>query len=263
MINVRRVVTRLFRSQFCNLDTLGGKRHLNLLEYQSKEILSGAGVSVQKFVVVSDKGEIKKKVDGFVVDEYVVKAQVHAGGRGKGHFDTGFKSGVHILKDKTKIADIAKAMLGNKLITKQTPPAGVLVNHVMIAESVDIFEEKYLCFILDRSHNGPVCIASPAGGMDIEEVAKSTPEKVRTIPIDIMSGISQSTAKDIAKFLEFDAKTVDQAADEIIKLYNVFTKFDVTQLEINPLAKTNRGVISVDAKVLVDDNANFRQKKSF
>ncbi|XP_021954531.1 succinate--CoA ligase [GDP-forming] subunit beta, mitochondrial [Folsomia candida] len=260
--NVCRGVTRLLRNRGANLDSTP-KRNLNLLEYQSKEILAGAGVAVQKFVVVSDKAQVAKKVDGFKVEEYVVKAQVHAGGRGKGHFDTGFKSGVHILKDKSKIADIAKAMLGNKLITKQTPPGGVPVNHVMIAESVDIFEEKYLCFILDRSQNGPVCIASPAGGMDIEEVAKNTPEKVKTVPIDVMKGISSSTAKEIAQFLEFDASTVDQAASEIVKLYNVFTKYDVTQLEINPLAKTNRGVIAVDAKVLIDDNASFRQKQTF
>jgi succinyl-CoA synthetase beta subunit len=213
--------------------------------------------------VINNSSQISGKVNGFQVEEYVVKAQVHAGGRGKGHFDTGFKGGVHVLKEKNKVPDIVSAMLGNKLITKQTPPEGVPVNSVMIAESVDILEEKYLCFILDRSMNGPVCIASPAGGVDIEEVAKTSPEKVKTVPIDIVQGLSSSAAKDIAKFLEFDSASVDQAASEISKLYNVFAKYDVTQLEINPFAKTNRGVLCVDAKVTIDDNAEFRQKAIF
>lgn len=130
---------------------------------------------------------------------------------------------------------------------------------VMIAESVDILEEKYLCFLLDRSMSGPVCIASPAGGVDIEEVAEKHPEKIKTLPIDIMEGMTMAEAKEVAKFLEFDSASVDQAADEISKLYSVFAKYDVTQLEINPFAKTNKGVLCVDAKVQIDDNASFRQ----
>jgi len=239
------------------------KRELNLLEYQSKEILSAGGVSVQKFVVVNNKNEISSRLNSFKVDEYVVKAQVMAGGRGKGHFDTGFKSGVHILKEEGKVPGIVGAMLGNRLITKQTPTNGVPVDAVMIAESVDIFDEKYLCFLLDRDHNGPVCIASPAGGVDIEDVAKSTPEKVKTVPIDIVEGLSQSKAKEIAAFLEFKGSIVDQAANEILKLYKVFMKYDATQLEINPFASTNKGVISVDAKVQLDENAKFRHKEIF
>jgi len=137
------------------------------------------------------------------------------------------------------------------------------VRSVMIAESVDIFEEKYLCFILDRACGGPVCIASPEGGVDIEEVAEKTPEKVKTVPIDIFKGLDKSAAQDIAKFLGFDGPLVDQAATEIKNLYSVFAKYDLIQLEINPFAKTNRGVISVDAKLQVDENAKFRQKDLF
>jgi len=255
------LTSRLFKQE--RNQNIACKRFLNLLEYQSKDILDKCGVAVQKFVVVNNSSEISGVVNGFKVDEYVVKAQVHAGGRGKGHFDTGFKGGVHILKEQNKVPDIVSAMLGNKLITKQTPPDGVPVASVMIAESVDILEEKYLCFLLDRTMSGPVCIASPAGGVDIEEVAKSTPEKVKTVSIDIEEGLTSAKAREIAKFLEFDLSSEDQAASEISKLYDVFTKYDVTQLEINPFAKTNRGVLCVDAKVQIDDNADFRQKAIF
>ncbi|CAL8103849.1 unnamed protein product [Orchesella dallaii] len=252
---------QLYRHQKNQLEI--SKRFLNLLEYQGKAILDKSGVAVQKFVVVDDASQILSKVSNFRVDEYVIKAQVHAGGRGKGHFDTGFKGGVHILKVSKKVPDIVAAMLGNKLITKQTPPGGVPVNSVMIAESVDIFEEKYLCFLLDRSSSGPICIASPAGGVDIEQVAESNPEKIKTVSIDVMEGLTLSSALEIARFLEFDPKSVDQAASEIAKLYDVFMKYDVTQLEINPFASTNRGVLCVDAKVQIDDNACFRQKAIF
>jgi succinyl-CoA synthetase beta subunit len=226
-------------------------------------ILASNGVAVQKFVVVKELSEIADRVNSFNADEYVVKAQVMAGGRGKGHFDTGFKSGVHILKEKSKVPEIVRSMLGNRLITKQTPEAGVLVRSVMIAESVDILEEKYLCIVLDRGTGGPVCVASPDGGVDIEEVAEKHPEKVKTVPIDIIDGLSKATAKEIAKFLKFEGKALEQAADEILKLYAVFIKNDLTQLEINPLANTNRGVVAVDAKLQVDENAKFRQKALF
>ncbi|ODN02001.1 Succinyl-CoA ligase [GDP-forming] subunit beta, mitochondrial [Orchesella cincta] len=184
---------RLFRQQ--KKEFLQSKRFLNLLEYQGKDILDKSGVAVQKFVVVDDASSISSKVNSFQVEEYVVKAQVHAGGRGKGHFNTGFKGGVHVLKDQKKVPDIVAAMLGNKLITKQTPASGVPVNSVMIAESVDIYEEKYLCFLLDRSSSGPICIASPAGGVDIEQVAESNPEKIKTVAIDVMEGLTPSAAR--------------------------------------------------------------------
>jgi len=252
---------RLFRQQRKELAL--SKRFLNLLEYQGKDILDKSGVAVQKFVVINDASQIQPKLSTFQVNEYVVKAQVHAGGRGKGHFDTGFKGGVHVLENPIKVSEITKAMLGNKLITKQTPAGGVPVNSVMIAESVDIYEEKYLCFLLDRSSSGPICIASPAGGVDIEQVAESDPDKVMTLSIDVVEGLTPSAAEDIARFLQFDNQSVKQATDEIGKLYDVFMQNDITQLEINPFAATNKGVLCVDAKVQIDDNANFRQKAIF
>ncbi|SPP76933.1 blast:Probable succinyl-CoA ligase [Drosophila guanche] len=155
-------------------------------------------------------------------------------------------------------------MIGNRLITKQTPKSGILVNKVMVARSVNITRETYLCILLDREHNGPVLIASPAGGMDIEAVAEETPEKLLTVPLDIDKPIPEATLIEVAKFLEFKGDTVKRCAEEIQKLYTLFKSVDAVQIEINPLAETDKGeVISVDAKLNFDDNAQFRQKDIF
>lgn len=193
-----------------------------------------------------------------------MKAQILAGGRGKGHFDNGFKGGVHLTKDKSEAVILAEKMLGHRLITKQTPDDGIEVKKVMIADSVNIVRETYFCILLDREHNGPVMIASEAGGMDIEQVAKDTPEKVKTIAIDPMKGLSHQTALELADFLAFKGPLREKAANEIEKLYELFGKVDAVQIEINPLAETDDGrVISVDAKLNFDDNAQFRQKPIF
>lgn len=198
------------------------------------------------------------------VKEFVVKAQILAGGRGKGHFDNGFKGGVHLTKDKKEAYSLAQKMLGHRLITKQTPTDGIEVKKVMVADSVNIVRETYFCILLDREHNGAVCIASEAGGMDIEQVAKDTPEKLMTVAVDPVAGLSHATALELSKFLGFKGKLVEKAAHEIKKLYELFEKVDAVQIEINPLAETDDDrVISVDAKLNFDDNAQFRQKKIF
>uniref|UniRef100_U5EJ13 Succinate--CoA ligase [GDP-forming] subunit beta, mitochondrial n=1 Tax=Corethrella appendiculata TaxID=1370023 RepID=U5EJ13_9DIPT len=238
-------------------------RHLNLLEYQSKKLLDECGVAIQNFRVLEGKQDAKI-LDDFNVKEFVVKAQILAGGRGKGHFDTGFKGGVHITKDRSEVMKLVDEMVGHKLITKQTPKEGILVKKVMVADSINIVRETYLSIVMDREQNGPVIIASPAGGMDIEQVAEKTPEKILTIPVDILNGLPHGKCIEIAQFLEFKGKLVEKAAYEIQKLYRLFTKVDATQIEINPLAETDDGrVISVDAKLNFDDNAEFRQKKIF
>lgn len=196
--------------------------------------------------------------------EYVVKAQILAGGRGKGHFDNGFKGGVHFTQDSKKVLELVDNMVGNKLITNQTPKEGILVKKVMVADSVNILRETYFCILMDREHNGPVIIASPCGGMDIEQVAKDTPDKIKTVPINVVEGLSRETAKDLARFLEFKGELVEKTATEIIKLYDLFNKVDAVQIEINPLAECDDGrVISVDAKLNFDDNARYRQKEIF
>lgn len=198
------------------------------------------------------------------VREYVVKAQILAGGRGKGHFDNGFKGGVHLTQDKKEVMSLVDKMIGHRLITNQTPDDGIEVKKVMVADSINIVRETYFCIILDREHNGPVIIASPDGGMDIEQVAKDTPERVKTIAIDPVEGLSSSTAKELAEFMLFKGTLVDKAASEIEKLYKLFLKVDAVQIEINPLAETDDNrVISVDAKLNFDDNAQFRQSSIF
>lgn len=155
-------------------------------------------------------------------------------------------------------------MVGHNLITKQTPPDGILVKKVMVASSVNIVRETYVCIVMDRDSNGPVLVASPDGGVDIEAVAEKTPERLKKVPIDIKSGIAQATAIEVAEFLEFKGPLVQRAADEIVKLWKLFVKVDAVQIEINPLAETDDGkVISVDAKLNFDDNAQFRQKEIF
>ncbi|KAM8710423.1 hypothetical protein ACLKA7_017096 [Drosophila subpalustris] len=239
-------------------------RHLNLLEFQSKDLLQKYGVAIQQFKVLDNSKSDAQVVQSFDCPEYVVKAQILAGGRGKGTFDNGFKGGVHITTNKSEVLSLSKQMIGNRLITKQTPKTGIMVNKVMVARSINITRETYLCILLDREHNGPVLIASPAGGMDIEAVAEETPEKLKTVPLDIAKPIPDSVLLDVAKFLEFKGDAVQRCADEIQKLYTLFKAVDAVQIEINPLAETDKGeVISVDAKLNFDDNAQFRQKDIF
>merc|ERR1712099_42346 len=139
----------------------------------------------------------------FPCKEYVIKAQVLAGGRGKGHFDNGFKGGVHLTKEPQKVSNLVNSMLGNRLITKQTPPEGIPVSKVMVAEAIDITRETYFCIAMDRDSNGPVIVASPDGGVDIEEVAEKTPERIKKVPVDIHAGVTDDIANDVAAFLGF------------------------------------------------------------
>ncbi|KNC26319.1 hypothetical protein FF38_00870 [Lucilia cuprina] len=239
-------------------------RHLNLLEFQSKDLLQKYNVAIQKFKVLDNSSKDVEVLKQFECPEYVVKAQILAGGRGKGVFDNGFKGGVHITTKKDDVLSLSKKMIGNRLITKQTPKSGIMVKKVMVARSVNIVRETYLCILLDREHNGPVLIASPAGGVDIEAVAEETPEKIKTIPLNIDKPIPHETLVEVAKFLEFKGDTIETCAQEIQKLFDLFKAVDAVQIEINPLAETDKGeVISVDAKLNFDDNAQYRQKEIF
>lgn len=238
---------------------------MNLLEYQSKELLRDCGVSVQNFAIVDDLTKANSALQKISADEYVIKAQVLAGGRGKGWFDNGFKGGVHLTKDHKAVIDVVKNMLGHRLITKQTSKDGILVQKIMIAESVNIARETYICILMDRQHNGPVLIASPAGGMDIETVAEKNPELIKTIPLDIYYGIDDEIAKDVSIFLGFvDSEIQQKAIFELKNLWKLFVDIDALQVEINPLVETtNKQVIAVDAKIAFDDNAEFRQQDLF
>jgi succinyl-CoA synthetase beta subunit len=191
-----------------------------------------------------------------------------AGGRGKGHFlGSGLKGGVKLTKNKNEIADIVKKMLGYKLVTKQTTAEGVEVKKVMVAEALDIRSEKYFAILLDRSSGGPVMVGSPEGGVDIETVAERTPEKIFKIKVDITKGPTDQQTMQMAANLKFEEGALrKQASDIMQKLYKVFIEKDCSQVEINPLIVTDSQtpeVVCLDAKVGLDDNADFRQKDLF
>jgi len=219
---------------------------------------------VQKFRMATNPVEAAAIPADFPCEEYVIKAQVLAGGRGKGTFDNGFKGGVHLTKDAATVPGLCTSMIGNKLITKQTPPGGIPVSKVMVAEAIDITRETYFCILMDREHNGPVIVASPDGGVDIEEVAEKTPERIMKMPVDILAGVSDAMAVEVAEFLGFKGELVPQCAQQIKNLYKAFIDVDCVQLEINPLAETPQGMVyTADAKLGFDDNASFRQRAIF
>lgn len=239
-------------------------RNLNLLEYQSKDLLAKHGVTVQKFKLVTNPQEAENVSKELKADEYVIKAQILAGGRGVGVFNNGFKGGVHLTKNPDDVKDLVLKMLGNRLVTKQTPKDGILVNKVMVAESVDIKRETYLSILMDRLHNGPVVVACAEGGVDIENVAEKTPDAIKVIPINITTGLTNEIASQVAEYLHFKGTAKELAAEEIKKLWKFFLAVDAVQVEINPLAESQKNeVVSIDAKINFDDNAEFRQKEIF
>jgi len=195
--------------------------------------------------------------------DFVIKAQVLAGGRGKGKFKNGFQGGVHLCNSKTQVKEIASKMIGDFLITKQTGASGKPCSKVLITERLYLRRETYLAIVLDRQTQGPVIIASPSGGMDIEQVAHDTPQNIFREPVDILKGVSVEQASKVAASLGFDRKeTKDQAVKIIQNLYKLFLSTDATLLEINPLGETHDGrVLCVDAKLNFDPNSDFRQKE--
>jgi len=245
-------------------------RFLNLHEYQSKGLMEQYGVRVQRGKVAATAEEALKAAEELVAagaQELVVKAQIHAGGRGKGHFNTGFKGGVKVCTGPNRaqeIGEMAKQMFGNRLITKQTGPEGQLVQKVLVHEGISFDRELYFAIIMDRAYNGPVIIASRQGGMDIEEVAEKDPNAIITQPVDIMEGIQDWQTEKIAKALGFEGAALKDAQTQMANLYKLFIGTDATQVEINPLVQARDGLIyCVDAKINFDDNASFRQEKVY
>lgn len=206
--------------------------------------------------------DIAKNLD---TEDLVIKAQVLAGGRGKGHFDSGLKGGVRMVYSPEEVKMFAEKMLGHKLITKQTGAAGRICNAVYVVERLYVRREFYFAIVQDRASQGPVIIASSQGGMDIETVAHESPEAIVTLPIDINKGLARSDALEVAKKLGFhDAEQVEKAADTFERLYKIFVEKDATMIEINPMAEISNGdVMCMDAKFGFDDNAEFRQKEVF
>ncbi|KAL6062255.1 Succinate--CoA ligase [GDP-forming] subunit beta, mitochondrial [Balamuthia mandrillaris] len=243
-------------------------RHLNLQEYNSKALLDKFGVTTQKWRLATTPEEAETAAKELAEGgnrELVVKAQILAGGRGKGVFDHGFKGGVHLCKTPKEARELAKNMLGHRLVTKQTPPEGTPVNKLMIAQSIDLKKELYFSILMDRAYNGPVIVASPEGGMDIETVAEQTPDRIFKMPIDINKGILPEQSKKLAQQLGFTTEAkIKDAQTQMERLYELFLQCDATQVEINPFAETPQGEIyCVDAKINFDDNAAYRQKEVF
>ncbi|KAG8435880.1 hypothetical protein GDO86_007104 [Hymenochirus boettgeri] len=240
------------------------RRWLNLQEYQSKKLMADYGVTVQRFFVADNAGDALEAAKKLKAREIVLKAQILAGGRGKGVFDSGLKGGVHLTKDPNKVETLTKQMIGYNLTTKQTAVGGVKVHKVMVAEALDIARETYFAILMDRACNGPVLVGSPQGGMDIEEVAEKTPELIFKEEIDIFEGVKDCQAMRMADNLGFKGPLQKQAAEQIKRLYELFLKVDATQVEVNPFGETPEGqVVCFDAKINFDDNAEFRQKEIF
>jgi len=251
----------------------GAARLLNLHEYQSKDLLEKFQVRVQKGKMAetaNDAYEVAKWIKSENPDaELILKAQVHAGGRGKGSFDSGLKGGVQICDTPEQVRDYTKQMLGYNLVTHQTGPEGQLCQKVLINEGIAIDTEKYIAFLMDRETDGPCIVASPKGGMDIEDVAETDPSAIHTVIIDPRIGIQPEQSEKVARALEFPEHKIEMAQSEIENLYELFMESDAVQVEINPFAEGSvpggeqDQIFCVDAKLGFDDNASYRQKEVF
>ena len=228
---------------------------MNLHEYQAKSLLGGFGVP-------SPKGRKAESVDEAVAAAgelglpAVVKAQIHAGGRGKA-------GGVRLCRTEAEVREAADALLGSTLVTKQTGPDGRVVRTLLVEEGVDIARELYASIVVDRSSGRPIVIASASGGMDIEEVAERSPEKILTETVDPAMGLQPFQARRLALGLGLEGGVFRRGASFLLDLYRAFDGLDASQVEINPMLVTGSGgVVALDAKVSVDDSALFRQREA-
>merc|ERR1711978_576747 len=194
----------------------------------------------------------------------VAQLQVLAGGRGKGAFKGGYKGGVQLLYSPEEVEESAKGMIGDFLITKQTGAEGRICNSVMVTERKYTRKEFYIAFMNERSMNGPCCIASSEGGVNIEEVAASNPDAIVKFPIDCVEGLSQAGAEEIATRIGVQPEKIPEVSQILLNLYKLFQDKDASMVEINPFAEDNTGnFVCLDAKLKFDDNADFRQKAVF
>src|SRR5947209_6631814 len=232
---------------------------MNIHEYQAKELLQRFAVATTRGKVASTLDEAEQIARELGDVEIVVKAQIHAGGRGKGAFKNGFKGGVHVRKTPEEVREVAAKMLGQILVTHQTGPAGRVVNKVLVAESAEIAREIYFAILLDRATAAPLIVASTEGGVEIETVAAKSPEKIIREPIDPLAGLQPFQTRKLAKQLGFEQSQTKAAAKLFDGLYRTFTGCDCSMVEINPLVVTKNGdVLALDAKLDFDDNALYR-----
>ena len=232
---------------------------MNIHEYQAKQLFERFGVATPKGIAAATAQEAAQTARNMGLSQYVVKAQVHAGGRGKGTFKHGFKGGVHVVKSVEEVEEVAGKMLNQVLVTKQTGETGKLVSKIMVAEAVDLKKECYFAILQDRARECPVIVASTEGGMDIEEVAATRPEAIIREHIDPALGILPFQALKIAVALGLTGPLLRQATKLITNVYKLFTALDCSLVEINPLVvTTDDRVCALDAKFNFDDNALYR-----
>ena len=235
---------------------------MNIHEYQAKDLLRKFGVAVPRGKIAYTPAEADAAARELGGPVWVVKSQIHAGGRGAGRFkdDPNGKGGVRVVKSIDEVKANAAAMLGHVLVTKQTGPAGKEVKRVFIEEGADIKRELYVSLLIDRASGCPTIIASTEGGMDIEEVAHNRPEKIKTIAIDPVTGLMGHHCRRIAYGLGLEGDQVKSATKLLQGLYKAFNELDASLLEVNPLIVNGKGeVVALDAKMNFDDNALFRQ----
>jgi len=227
---------------------------MHIHEHQAKQLFSQNGIQVPSFVVISKVEETQSACEQLGGSVWVVKAQVHAGGRGKG-------GGVIVCFSIDDAISASEKLLGNRLITPQTDDVGLPINKVIVEEGLDIQKELYLGLLVDRATSSITVLASTEGGMDIEEVAANTPEKIIKHAVNPLGALEESECNDIAKQLELDSSLYPQFAKTLIGLYNIFSENDGNLIEINPLIITaNNEIMALDGKIDFDDNALYRNE---
>ena len=234
---------------------------MNIHEYQAKELLKRYGVTVLEGHVAWTPEEAEAAATKLPGPVYVVKSQIHAGGRGAGHFadDAAGKGGVRLARSPAEVRAAAEAMIGHTLVTKQTGPAGRAVRRVYVEAGCDIAKELYLSLLVDRITGRVTLVASQEGGMEIEEVAVHSPDKILRVGIDAASGISGFHSRRLAAGLGLSGKQASAFGKFVAGMYQAFVAMDCAVIEVNPLVLTKSGdVVALDAKVSFDDNALFR-----
>ena len=237
---------------------------MNIHEYQAKQLLRDYGVAVPNGGVAFTVDEAAAQAEELGGPVYVVKSQIHAGGRGAGKFQDNpdGKGCVRVVKSLEEVRESAGEMLGHVLITKQTGPAGKEVKRIYVEDGSDIARELYLGMLLDRETSRLTMMASTEGGMEIEEVAAETPEKILKISIDPATGMTEDDAKGLAEGLGLEGRQVDSGVQFMLAVYKAFTELDASIVEINPLVVTGAGdIMALDAKINFDDNALYRHQE--
>lgn len=228
---------------------------MNLHEYQAKQLLAEYGLPVSKGEIAVNVEEAISIADKLATPRWVVKAQVHAGGRGKA-------GGVKLVASKEELAQVARVLLGTRLVTNQTTAEGQPVNHVLIEEPCDIQQELYLGAVIDRAKQRVVFMASTEGGVEIEKVAEKMPEKILAITVDPIVGVQPYQGRQLAFALGLKGDQIKQFVNLLLGLGRMFKESDLSLLEINPLVITKQGsLLCLDAKINIDDNALYRQPK--